>query len=167
MGNIPAIHRSKQGAPMITETLKRTIVILPLVAFGLTGCQTPGGGTSAVLPGAAIGGVAGAGLGAAIGGDAQSAVIGGLIGTAVGGLIGAAIDEANREAAIKNVVVTRTDSEGTVVTSRPIRTYKKKGKEIRVVRTTSKKATGETTVVDKENVLVRSASGEVTDATVI
>jgi outer membrane lipoprotein SlyB len=152
---------------MITDTLKRTFIILPLVAIGLAGCQTPGGGSSAIVPGAAIGGLAGAGIGAAIGGDATSAVIGGLIGTAIGGLIGAAIDESNREAAIRNVVVTRTDSDGTVITSRPIRTYKKKGKEIRVVRTTTKKKTGETTVVIKENVLVRSASGEVTAANVI
>jgi uncharacterized protein YcfJ len=139
---------------------------LPLCAMVLAGCQTSDGRQSAILPA----GVVGAGLGALVGGAAggrEGAIIGAIVGGGVGLLVGAAIDEANKEAAISNRVVSRTESDGSRVVSRPVRTYKRGNDTIRVVRTTRRKPTGETQTVEKENRLIRSATGEVTDAEVI
>jgi outer membrane lipoprotein SlyB len=163
----PRDQTSHQGTIMAASIFRKAVIAAPLLAIGLAGCQTSDGKPSAILPGAAIGGLVGAGVGAAVG-DERGAVIGGIIGAGLGAAIGAAIDEANREAAIKNTVIVRTQEDGTTVTSRPVRTFKKKnGDEVRVVRTTTKKKTGETQVVEKENKLIRSASGEVTDAVVL
>jgi outer membrane lipoprotein SlyB len=148
--------------------LKKALVVVPVLALGLSACQTSGGQQSAVLPGAALGGLLGAGVGSAITGDSRGAVIGAVIGAGLGAVIGSLIDEANNEAAIRNQVVTRTDGEGNRVTARPVRTYKKRnGDEIRVVRTTTRRADGTTQTVTRENKLVRSATGEVTSATVL
>ncbi len=152
---------------MSVSGLKKVLVLAPLLAVGLTACQTSSGQQSAVLPAAAVGGIFGAGLGAAIG-DERGAVIGAVIGAGLGAIIGSLIDDANEEAAIKNRVVTRTDGEGNRVVSRPIRTYKKRnGDEIRVVRTTVTKKDGNTETVTRENKLIRSADGEVTAASVV
>ena len=143
-----------------------TAMALSALVF-LAACTTSDGRRSAVLPGAAVG----AAIGAAVGGASNrrdGAVIGALAGAFVGAGIGAFIDEQNRQAAISNRRVTRTASDGSVVTSQPVRTFSREGKEYRVVRSTTRPAGGSgATTQTKTYVLTRSGDGRVTDATAV
>jgi hypothetical protein len=148
------------------NTLRRGALIL-VAAAGLSACTTATGQPSAVPAAAGTGVLAGGLLGAAITGDARGAAVGALIGGAAGLAIGAAIDQANMEAALRNQPVSRVDSDGTRIVSRPVRTYRRGADEIRVVRATARKPSGETTTTTKEYRLVRDTSGQVASAEIL
>ncbi|HYF54753.1 MAG TPA: hypothetical protein VEA41_10890 [Salinarimonas sp.] len=145
----------------------RTGALVLATAAGLAACTTSTGQPSAVPAAAGTGILAGGLLGAAITGDARGAAVGALIGGVAGAAIGAAIDQANMEAAIRNAEVVKVDNDGTRIVSRPVRTYKRGGNEIRVVRATARKPSGETTTTTKEYRLVRDTSGQVASAEVL
>jgi Glycine zipper len=157
---------SLSGVNMSTDRMWKLAIVLPVCAIALGGCQSSGGNSSAMLPAGVIGAGLGALVGSAVGGN-DGAIIGAIAGGGIGLLVGAAIDEANKEAAISNRVVVKTESDGSRVTSRPVRTYKRGNDTIRVVRTVRRKPSGETQTVEKENRLIRSASGEITDVQVL
>jgi hypothetical protein len=148
------------------KTMQKGALVL-LAAGGLAACTTATGQPSAVPAAAGTGVLAGGLLGAAITGDARGAAVGALIGGVAGAAIGAAIDQANMEAAIRNAEVSKVDSDGTRIVSRPVRTYRRGADEIRVVRATARKPSGETTTTTKEYRLVRDTSGQIASAEVL
>lgn len=152
---------------MTIVTKLRNSALVLVAAAGLSACTTATGQPSAIPAAAGTGLLAGGLLGAAVTGDARGAAVGALIGGAAGLAIGAAIDQANVEAAIRNAAVTRVDEDGTRVVSRPVRTYRRGNDEIRVVRATARKPSGETTTTTKEYRLVRDTSGQVASAEVL
>jgi len=145
----------------------RTAVLGVATATILSACTTSTGQPSAVPASAAGGAVIGGLMGAAITGDARGAAVGALIGGGIGLAVGAAIDQANMEAALRNREIVRVENDGTRVVSRPVRTYRRGNEEIRVVRATARKPSGETTTKTSEFRLVRDSTGSVASAEVL